>query len=236
MRLDDYKPFLPVARRAVELVKPGQTIGLGSGRASMAFLLALGERVRQGLRVQGVATSEAIATQARQEGITVLELAGSQVLDQDFDGADEVDPELNLIKGLGGALLREKVVASAAGRLVILVGQEKLVSRLGSHGTLPVEVVPFALNFCEERLRDMALAPKVRMAGASRYVTDNGNYILDCKIAALDDPASLDRSLHETPGVVETGLFLAMADVVLIQTDSGVRELERPRSSTAPAK
>src|ERR1700757_1499195 len=108
MTLDDCRPFLPVAGRALELVEPGQTIGLGSGRASMAFLLALGERVRQGLRVQGVATSEAIAAQARREGIPVLELAGSRVLDQAFDGADEVDPQLNLIKGLGGALLREK--------------------------------------------------------------------------------------------------------------------------------
>src|SRR5262249_50964933 len=145
--------------------------------------LALGQRVRQGLRVRGVATSEVIAAQARQEGIPLLDLAGSRVLDQAFDGADEVDPQLNLIKGLGGALLREKVVASAARRLIILVGQEKLVPRLGSHGTLPVEVVRFALNFCEERLRDMGLAPKVRMARLERYVTDNGNHILDCKIS-----------------------------------------------------
>jgi ribose 5-phosphate isomerase A len=227
MKLDDCKPFLPVARRALEMVQPGQTIGLGSGRASMAFILALGERVRQGLCVQGVPTSEAIAAQARQEGIPLLDLAGSRVLDQAFDGADEVDHQLNLIKGLGGALLREKVVASAARRLVILVGEEKLVSRLGSHGTLPVEVVPFALNFCQERLLDMGLAPKVRMAGPERYVTDNGNHILDCKISPLDDPASLDRSLHEIPGVAGTGLFLAMADVVLIQTDSGVSERAR---------
>jgi ribose 5-phosphate isomerase A len=227
MKLDDAKPFLPVARRALELVEPGQTIGLGSGRASMAFLLALGERVRQGLRIQGVATSEGIAAQARQEGIPVLDLAGSRSLDQAFDGADEVDPQLNLIKGLGGALLREKVVASAARRLVILVGQEKLVARLGSHGILPIEVVPFALNFCQERLRDMGLAPKIRMAGPNRYVTDNGNPILDCGISPVDDPASLDRSLHEIPGIVETGLFLAMADVVLIQTDSGVSERAR---------
>src|SRR5262249_43753052 len=234
MQLDDYKPFLPVARRALELIEPGQTIGLGSGRASMAFLLALGERVRQGLRIQGVATSEAIAAQARQEGIQLLDLAGSRSLDQAFDGADEVDPELNLIKGLGAALLREKVVASAARRLVILVGQEKLVPRLGSHGCLPVEVVPFALNFCRERLGDMGLAPNVRMAAAERLVTDNGNYILDCKIAALDDPAALDRSLHEIPGVVGTGLFLAMADVVLIQTDSGVMERTRNPNHGSP--
>jgi ribose 5-phosphate isomerase A len=233
MKWDDYTPFLPVARRAIEMVEPGQTIGLGSGRASMAFLLALGERVRQGLRIQGVPTSEAIATQARKEGIPLLELAGSRCLDQTFDGADEVDPELNLIKGLGGALLREKVVASAARRLVILVGQEKLVPRLGSHGTLPVEVVPFALSFCQERLRDLGLAPNTRMAGADRYVTDNGNFILDCKTGPLDDPGSLDRSLHEVPGVAGTGLFLAMADVVLIQTGSGVTERERPHSSTA---
>jgi len=236
MTLDDCKPFLPVAHRALDFVEPGQTIGLGSGRASMAFLLALGERVRQGLRVQGVATSEAIATQARKEGIPLLDLAGSRVLDQDFDGADEVDPELNLIKGLGGALLREKVVASAARRLVILVGQEKQVPRLGSHGILPIEVVPFALDFCRERLRDLGLPAKVRMAGAQRFVTDNGNHILDGEISPLDDPASLDRSLHEIPGIVETGLFLAMADVVLIQTDSGVSERHRPRNSTAPAE
>jgi ribose 5-phosphate isomerase A len=229
MKLDDYKPFLPVARRALDFIEAGQTIGLGSGRASMAFLLALGERVRQGLRIQGVATSEVIAAQARKEGIVVLDLAGSRSLDQAFDGADEVDPELNLIKGLGGALLREKVVASAARRLVILVGQEKLVPRLGSHGILPVEVVPFALNFCQERLRDIGLTPKVRMAGPERYVTDNGNHILDCEISALDDPASLDRSLHEIPGVAGTGLFLAMADIVLIQTDNGV--IERARNS-----
>jgi ribose 5-phosphate isomerase A len=229
MTLDDCKPFLTVARRALEFVEPGQTIGLGSGRASMAFLLALGERVRQGLHIRGVATSEAIAAQARKEGIPLLGLAGSRSLDQAFDGADEVDPELNLIKGLGGALLREKVVASAARRLTILIGQEKLVPRLGSHGTLPVEVVPFALTFCQERLGDMKLTAKVRMAGADQFVTDNGNRILDCQVSPLDDPRSLDRSLHEIPGVVETGLFLAMADLVLIQTDEDV--IERTRDS-----
>jgi ribose 5-phosphate isomerase A len=229
MKLDDFKPFFPVARRALDLVEPGQTIGLGSGRASMAFLLALGERVRQGLRIQGVATSEAIAAQARKEGIPILDLAGSRCLDQAFDGADEVDPHFNLIKGLGGALLREKVVASAARRLVILVGQEKLVSRLGGHGCLPIEVVPFALKFCQERLRELGLESKVRMAGSERFVTDNGNHILDGTITPVDDPASLDRSLHAIPGIVETGLFLAMADVVLIETDSGV--MERARAS-----
>src|SRR5215471_15451671 len=151
---------MTIVERALELVASGSRIGLGSGHASQAFVKALGERVRTGaLQVKGAPTSEETATLARQEGIQLLTLAGAGVLYLTVDGADEVDPNLDLIKGYGRALRREKIVAASSRRLVILVGDEKLVPRLGSRGKLPVEVTPFALPLCERRLRELGCQP-----------------------------------------------------------------------------
>jgi ribose 5-phosphate isomerase A len=146
-----------------------------------------------------------------------------ECLELTVDGADEVDPQLNLIKGRGGALVREKIVAASSRRLVILVGTEKLVDTLGEQGVLPVEVVPFGLALCRRRLKELGHSGTLRQDGANTFVTDNGNYILDCKVGAIADPAGLERALHAIPGVVGTGLFLGMAETVLIQDGDQVR-------------
>jgi ribose 5-phosphate isomerase A len=209
--------FAAVGRRALDYVPDGSVIGLGTGRAATAFVRALGERVRQGLRVRGVPTSEATAALARELGIPLASLDEVERLAAAIDGADEVDPRLDLIKGLGGALVREKIVAAAAERFVVVVGSEKLVPTLGSHGVIPVEVVPFALAPCRRRLTALGLRPEPRQRDGRLHVTDNGNHILDCGTGPIPDPATLDRTIRDVPGVVGTGLFLGMASVVLVQ-------------------
>lgn len=202
--------------QALEFVTDGSVIGLGSGRAASAFVRALGERVQAGLRIRGVPTSEATAALAREVGIplTTLDEAGELALT--VDGADEVDPQRNLIKGYGRALVREKIVAASSRRLVILVGPEKLVPKLGARGKLPVEVVPFARPLCERRLAALGCRPVVWAKDGTPQLTDNGNLILDCGIDAIDDPARLEADLRAIPGVVGTGLFLGMTDDVLV--------------------
>jgi ribose 5-phosphate isomerase A len=218
---------MTIYERALELVADGSAVGLGSGRAAEAFVRLLGARVRAGkLHVRGLPTSEQTADLARREGIPLVTPADVPALDLDVDGADEVDPHLDLIKGYGRRFLRERVVAAMAKRLVILVGEEKLVPRLGSRGKLPVEVVPFALPLCERRLRDLQCPPTTFRDGERLYVTDNGNHILDCAIAPVDDPAALDRDIRAIPGVVDTGFFLDMADLVLVGDRSDFRLIE----------
>jgi ribose 5-phosphate isomerase A len=216
-----------IARRALDFVPDGSVVGLGTGHAATAFLYALAEQVRAGLRVRGVPTSVASGNLARQLGIELTTLDDVAAIDVDVDGADEVDAHCNLIKGYGGALTREKIVAAASRRLVILVGPEKLVDQLGSHGILPVEVVPFALATCRRRLEQMGLPSETRQHEGRPYLTDNGNYILDCRIGPLDRPAELEQALRAVPGIVGTGLFLGMADVVLIERGDEVEVRER---------
>src|SRR6516225_5006555 len=185
---------MTIVERALEQVASGSRIGLGSGHASQAFVKALGERVRTGgLQVKGVPTSEETASLARQEGIPLLTLAEAGVLDLTVDGADEVDPNLDLIKGYGRALVREKIVAASSRRLVILVGDEKLVPKLGTRGKLPVEVVPFALPLCERRLKELGCPGIPYNEQGSLFLTDNGNHILDCRIEPIADAAPLER-------------------------------------------
>jgi ribose 5-phosphate isomerase A len=213
--------------RALELIKDGMLVGLGTGRAATAFVEELGKRVQQGLRIQGVPTSQRSADLAKKLGIPLTTLDKVEQLDLDVDGSDEVDPQLNLIKGLGGALIREKIVAAAAKKLVILVGSEKIVSKLGEHGVLPVEVVPFALPLCSRRLTALGCPPVPRESNGKLFVSDNGNYILDCRIQPIADPARLEREIQAIPGVVGTGLFVGMADLVLIQDGDNVKVLQR---------
>src|SRR6516162_1801617 len=166
---------MTIVERALELVPNGSRIGLGSGKAAQAFVKALGERLRTGrFRVHGVPTSEETARLARQEGVPLLTLAEAGVLDMTVDGADEVDANLDLIKGYGRALVREKIVAASSRRLIILVGDEKLVPRLGTRGKLPVEVVPFGLALCERRLREMGCNPVPFRENDQLFHTDNG--------------------------------------------------------------
>ncbi|HUO03851.1 MAG TPA: ribose-5-phosphate isomerase RpiA [Candidatus Binataceae bacterium] len=212
---------------ALRFVKPGQTLGLGTGRAAAAFIRALG---RSRIKVRGVATSHASEELARSVGIELISLADAGRIDIDFDGADEVDPRLNLIKGYGGALVREKIVAASSRRFVVLVGEEKMVRKLGERRSLPVEVVPFAVPLAVKRIRALGLHPNIRNHGNEIYVSDNGNTILDCGLRVVGNSSRLERDLHVIPGVVGTGLFVGMADVVLVaQSDGKIRTLRRRR-------
>lgn len=216
------------ARRALDFVEDGQTLGLGTGRAAAAFVRALGERVREGLRVRGVPTSDATEALAREVGIPIVTLDEAGALDTTFDGADEVSPSLDVIKGYGGALVREKIVAASSRRLVILVGAEKLVDRLGARGRLPVEVVPFGAGLARRLLGEMGLPAEIRRdAGGAPVRTDNGNLVLDCKVGPIEAPADLDARIQALPGVVGTGLFVGMADAVVVQHPDRVEVLER---------
>lgn len=217
-----------LATRALEFVEAGHVVGLGSGRAAEAFVRALAERVRDGLRVRGVPTSEQTARLARELDIDLVGLDAE--LDLTVDGADEVDGRLNLIKGYGGALVRERIVAAASRRQVILVTSDKLVETLGSRGRLPVEVMPFALPFCRRRLDDLGLKPALRMHEERPFVTDNFNVILDCAVGPIEEPPALERAIRAVPGVIDTGLFLGTADTVLVDDGGTVRELVRRQS------
>ena len=210
------------AGRALEFVNAGTIIGLGSGRAAASFVSALGARVTAGLDIRGVPTSEATANQARSLGIPLMTLAEAGELDLTVDGADEVDPQLNLIKGYGGAFVREKIVAASSRRLVILVGSEKSVPVLGARGRLPVEIVPFGEALCRRRLGALGCRPSLRETDGTVFVTDNGNHVLDCGIDPIDDPVAFERALLDVPGVVGTGLFVGMADAVIIEEGESV--------------
>jgi ribose 5-phosphate isomerase A len=220
---------MTIAERALALIEDGYAIGLGTGRAATLFVKALGRKVQEGLNVRGVPTSDATAGLARELGIPLTTLDEIGELDITFDGADEVAPDLNLIKGYGGALVREKIVAASSKRFVILVGREKVVKALGEHGKLPVEVVPFGLPLARRKLAGLGCPPVLRLdPGGSPYITDNGNPILDCKVGPIPDAAALERAILGIPGVVGTGLFIDMAETVLIQEEDGtVTELHR---------
>jgi ribose 5-phosphate isomerase A len=212
-----------LSQRALEFVQHGQVVGLGTGRAATAFVKALGRRVHEGLQVRGIPTSRSTEELARSLGIPLVTLEDVRGIDVTIDGADEVDPQTNLIKGYGGALVREKIVAAASKRLVILVGPEKLVPVLGSRGILPIEVLPFALPFCRERLRELGCDGTPRQGDGALYVSDNANLILDCKVAPIEDPASLETAIRAIPGVVGTGLFLGMTSAVLVEGEDLAR-------------
>jgi ribose 5-phosphate isomerase A len=221
---------MTIIERALELVADDSRIGLGSGHTAQAFVSALGQRVRSGrLRVQGVPTSEETARLARNEGIPLVTLAEAGILDLTVDGADEVDPQLDLIKGYGRDMVREKIVAASSRRLIILVGDEKLVPQLGTRGKLPVEVIPFALPLCERRLGELGCRPVPYVHGGSMLVTDNGNHILDCQIDPIPDAQRLERDIRAIPGVVGTGLFLGMADMVLVGDRNDFQMIEEKR-------
>jgi ribose 5-phosphate isomerase A len=220
---------MTIAERALAQLEEGFAIGLGTGRAATLFVKALGQKVQQGLHIQGVPTSEATAGLARELGIPLTTLEEVGELDITFDGADEVAPDLNLIKGYGGALVREKIVAASSKRFIVLVGAEKIVKALGEHHKLPVEVVPFGLALATRKLEALGCTPVLRLEpGGATYMTDNGNPILDCKVGLIPDAPALERAILDIPGVVGTGLFIDMAETVLIQNEDGtVREMHR---------
>ena len=219
------------AERALQLVKPGMKLGLGSGSTARQFVDLVGEKVKAGLDIRCVATSEATDAQAKALGIPVGTLDDTEH-DLTVDGADEVDPKLNLIKGGGGALLREKIVASASKRMVVIADSTKLVPRLGAF-PLPIEVVPFGLaatrRHLERAFAKLGLAGPMRVRGESApFITDGGHYILDCSLSAIPDPEALSELLSPIPGVVEHGLFVGLARAAIIAGDEGVEVLGDP--------
>ena len=226
MPATDGNPLEQVAARALEQVHDGMRLGLGSGRAASAFVRALGARVRDGLRVRGVPTSEATGRLARELGIPLAGLDEGP-LDLTVDGADEVDPRLDLIKGYGGALVRERIVAAASRRVMILVGREKLVPVLGSRGRLPVEVLPFAAPLTIRELADLGCRPALRLESGRPFVSDNGNWTVDCGVRPIEAPTAFARDLRALPGVVDAGLFIGVADLVLVADAAGVQAMRR---------
>jgi ribose 5-phosphate isomerase A len=219
------------AERAGDRVAPGMRLGLGTGSTVAHFLDVLGERVARGELggLVGVPTSVRTAERARELGIPLVELHEAEPLHLTVDGADEVDPGLDLVKGLGGALLREKMVAQASEQLVIMVDESKRVRRLGAHAPLPVEVTRFGWQAHLPFLRDLGCEPVLRMgADQGPYLTDNGNYMLDCRFpAGMENPGAVEEALRRRAGVVESGLFLSMASTVIVAGADGIEVLER---------
>ena len=218
------------AARSLDYVQDGQIVGLGSGSTAALAVEMLGARVRAGLAIRGVATSAATRRLAQAGQIPLLPLAEVTRLDLTIDGADEVDPRLQLIKGGGAALLHEKIVAFASERLIIIVDSSKLVARLGRFA-LPVEVVPAAARLLAEKLKALGCTPTLRLqAGASQpLVTEEGNHIIDCAFGEIADPLRLTRALADLPGVVEHGLFVDMADLVIVGRGEATEVLTRRR-------
>lgn len=212
---------------AAALVEDGMVLGLGTGSTAAFLVHALAERLRGGLSIVGaVPTSQDTAHLASSLQIPLVSLEKYPLLDLAIDGADEIDPGLNLIKGAGGALLREKVVATAARRFVVIGDSSKLVARLGTRFALPVEVVPFALSPVRRRLESLGASVQLRMRENQFFITDNQNYILDCRFpAGITDPASLQTQIRAIVGVVDHGLFLGIAQQAIIAGPDGLRTL-----------
>lgn len=222
------------AAKAVEYVQPGMRLGLGTGSTAKHFVDLLAERVRGGLAVVGVPTSEATRAQAASLGVPLTSLDETPELDLTVDGADEFDPSLRLIKGGGGALLREKIVASASARMIVITDSSKGVERLGRF-PLPVEVAPFGAEATRRGIAgalnlagcagDIALR---RSADGAVFVTDGGHYIFDCSLGAIPDAEALAERLARVPGVMEHGLFLGLADAIIVAAESGVKVIGSP--------
>lgn len=217
------------AEAAVALVESGMLVGLGTGTTAAFAIAALIRRTRHGLDIVAIPSSERSAAQARAGGIRLVDFAERRRIDLTIDGADEILPgPLHLVKGLGGALLREKIVAAASDRLVIVADDTKLVQQLGANGRLPVEVVPFGWQTTADRIARLGGTPALRRAADDEpFRTDGGNLILDCAFGPIPDPAGLERALGQLVGVVDSGLFVGMADTAMVAGESGVRQLTR---------
>jgi ribose 5-phosphate isomerase A len=218
-------PKREVGRHAAAMVTDGMTLGLGTGSTADHFLDALGERVRAGLRVRGVPTSERTARRAEENGIGLVTLEECPILDLAVDGADQVDPHGDLIKGLGGALLREKKVARAAREFVVIVDATKRVEILGDGCPVPVEVDPARCDAVDRALRELGARPvrRVDAAGAT-YVTDNGGWILDAHFGPITGAADLEQGINDLPGVRDNGLFVGLVNLVLTAGPDGIEK------------
>ena len=215
------------ARASLKYVKDGQVVGLGTGSTAAHFIKLLGNEVQKGLRIRGIPTSDRSRELAKSLGIPLITFDDCQEIDVTVDGADEVDPQLRLIKGGGGALLREKIVASATRQMIVVADASKQVQRLGKF-PLPVEVIKFSQALIAKRITALGADVELRRdAAGNPYLTDENNHILDCRFGEIQDPDALARGLSEMPGVVEHGLFIGMASVVLMARGSEIIELKR---------
>jgi ribose 5-phosphate isomerase A len=214
------------AEKAVGFVESGMIVGLGTGSTVKFFIESLAEKVRAGLTIKTVSTSNATQAMAESLGFEVVELNGVEKIDVTIDGADEVDSQLNGIKGGGGALLYEKIVASSSKKNIWIVDSSKYVEQLGKF-PLPVEVVPFGVNHTFKKLFSLGYKPEFRSADGKNYVTDGNHYIIDLYLNKIENPAEFNNKLLLIPGVVETGLFLEICDVLIMGIDDGVRVIPK---------
>lgn len=206
-------------------------IGLGTGSTAVHATRKIGQLWQAGALpgIVAIPTSEVTAQEARQYDIPLTTLTDHPVVDVVIDGADEVDPQLNLIKGLGGALLREKIVATAAKQMIVVADDSKKVAQLGQRVPLPVEVVPFAIRPCADYLQQLGARVELRTNADGRpFVTDENNYILHCFFGPIADAVALDRAIRQQPGIVEHGLFLGLASQVILATPDGIEQYQRP--------
>ena len=203
------------AEAAVEYVKDGMIVGLGTGSTTEFAVKKLGERVRDGLSIRGIPTSDVTKKQAEEEGIPLIDFSETMYIDLTIDGADEIDADLNMIKGGGAALLREKIVASASREEIIIVSSEKFVHQLGSF-PLPVEVIPFGWQVIFNKLETLGGSPDLRLKQGQPLRTDQGNYIIDCRFSQIIDAVQLEQRLNMIPGVVENGLFTGLCSRMIM--------------------
>jgi ribose 5-phosphate isomerase A len=223
--IDELKQQAAVA--ALETIKNGMIVGLGSGSTASLFIRELGARVREGLRVQGIPSSENSRKLAEEVGVPLTTLAEQPRIDVTVDGADEVSESLDLTKGLGGALVREKIVAHASNRVIIVVDESKLVDKLGRKAPIPVEVIPFAAVVVQAQLKRWGGEAQPREKNGKVFISDNGNWILDWQYGPVDQPAVLEKQLKSLTGVVDSGIFANVASLVLVATSTGLRKLPR---------
>jgi ribose 5-phosphate isomerase A len=223
--MDELKRQAAVA--ALESVKDDMILGLGTGSTAAHFIRELGARVRNGLRVHGIPTSEESRRLADEVGVPLTTLAAHPLIDVTVDGADEVSDSLDLIKGLGGALVREKIVAHSSKHLIIVVDESKLTGKLGRKAPIPVEVIPFAVDVVRALLIQWGGEPELRQRDGKPFVSDNGNHILDWWHGLIDQPWALEKQIKGVTGVVDSGIFAGVANEVIAATSSGIRQFKR---------
>jgi ribose 5-phosphate isomerase A len=215
------------AESAVEYIKDGMIVGLGTGSTAYWAIQKIGDRVKEGLSIKAIATSKHTENLAKELGINLISFSEIELIDITIDGADEVDKELNLIKGGGGALLREKIIASASKRFIVIIDESKLVDQLGKF-PLPVEIVKFGFEIAMKQLHKLGCEPKLRASVNKPYITENGNYIIDCDFGNIDRPEELHNQINLIPGIVDNGLFIKMAEQVIVgYKDGTVKKLNK---------
>jgi ribose 5-phosphate isomerase A len=216
-------PKKAAALKAVEFVRDGMVVGLGTGSTAKHMVVALGEKIRSGMRLRGVPTSRETAVLAQQQGIVLVDADNAWVIDVAIDGADQVDPAFNLIKGGGGALLKEKIVAASAKQFIVVVDHTKRVSVLGGSFPLPIEVIPFGWGSTAREIEALTQSRVVlRERNGVPFTTEAGNMIVDVHLARIDQPRNLEIALNQIPGIVETGLFVGRTDLLIVGTANGV--------------